>query len=272
MARNVAEIEEGVSMADNDETQTEPTEDPTIVAAQMKKSSEQPEATDSDTAGEVESDSTTAAAHNKTNSGKRDSAGSDDADDIDDEPVSDRRRLSANAEARRISVSVRTLLLGMLITGLVAAIGAFAWLYLDARATLDRQQRQTADNSHAERIALDYAVDAARIDAKNLDAWKKNLVKGTTPELKAKLDEAGKSMEQILTPLQWDSTAVPLAAKVRSNTNGIYVVDTFVGVQTKTVQAPDALQSTATYGITIDSNHGWQISDVGGIGSVVGQK
>jgi hypothetical protein len=79
-------------------------------------------------------------------------------------------------------------------------------------------------------------------------------------------------MEQILAPLQWNSTAVPLVAKVRSRTNGIYVVDTFVGVETKTVQAPDGLQSTATYSITIDGSHDWQISEVGGIGSVVGKK
>lgn len=267
MVRNVAEIEEGVSVADSEETRPEAAEDAKVIAAQDKKDSEESETTDFDAAGEVADYAKTVVAEKKT--GKSDSA--DDADQADDEPASDRRR-PAKADTLRISVSVRTLLWGMLITGLVAAVGVFAWLYLDARSKLDEQQRQTADNSHAERIALDYAVDAARIDAKNLDAWKKNLVKGTTPELKAKLDEAGKSMEQILTPLQWDSTAVPLVAKVRSNANGIYVVDTFVGVQTKTVQAPDGLQSTATYGITIDSNHGWQISDVGGIGSVVGQK
>jgi len=43
-----------------------------------------------------------------------------------------------------------------------------------------------------------------------------------------------------------DSTAQPLVAKVRSDTNGIYVIDTFVSVLTKTTQAPDSLQSTAT--------------------------
>lgn len=269
MVRNVVEFEKGVSMADSDETQPAAADDSKSVAAHEEKG-EEPEAADSDTVGEIADDSKTVTGEKKP--GKRASADSDDADDVDDKPVADRRRRPDKPEARRISVSVRTLLLGMLIAGLVATSSVFAWLYIDARGKLDDHQRQTADNSHAERIALDYAVDAARIDAKNLDAWKKNLVKGTTPELKAKLDEAGKSMEQILTPLQWDSTAVPLVAKVRSNANGIYVVDTFVGVQTKTVQAPDGLQSTATYGITIDSNHGWQISDVGGIGSVVGQK
>ncbi len=79
-------------------------------------------------------------------------------------------------------------------------------------------------------------------------------------------------MEQILVPLEWNSTAQPLVAKVRSDTNGIYVIDTFVSVLTKTTQAPDNLQSTATYSITIDSNDNWQISDVGGIGAVAGSK
>ena len=58
-------------------------------------------------------------------------------------------------------------------------------------------------------------------------------------------------MEQILVPLEWSSSAQPLAAKVRSDTNGIYVVDTFVSVLTDE-QTPDNLQSTATYSITID--------------------
>jgi hypothetical protein len=159
-----------------------------------------------------------------------------------------------------------------LIVALLASVGVMTWLYLGAKAKLDEEGRQAANNSHAERIALDYAVDAAKINFQDLDTWKKSLVKGTTPELKEKLNSASTSMEQILAPLQWNSTAVPLVAKVRSNSNGIYVVDTFVGVETKTMQAPDGLQSTATYSITIDKNHDWQISDVGGIGAVVGQK
>jgi hypothetical protein len=159
-----------------------------------------------------------------------------------------------------------------LITALLVSLGVLAWLYLGAKEQLDEEARQAANNSHAERIALDYAVDAAKINVQDLEAWKQNLVKGTTTELKEKLSSAATSMEQILVPLQWNSTAIPLVAKVRSNSNGIYIVDTFVGVETKTMQAPDGLQSTATYSITIDSNHDWQISDVGGIGAVVGQK
>lgn len=181
---------------------------------------------------------------------------------------------STKAKGRRVrvSVSVRTLVVATVIVALLASVGVMAWLYVDAKAKLDDQARQAANNSRAEHIALDYAVGAAKIDAKNLDPWKKALVNGTTPELKEKLSSAATSMEQILVPLQWNSTAMPLVAKVRSNTNGIYVVDTFVGVETKTMQAPDGLQSTATYSITLNSNHDWQISDVGGIGTVVGQR
>ena len=199
-----------------------------------------------------------------------DSAGHD-LDDVDDPDTKTTSTTSVRAR-RRVSVSVRTLLFTALVVGLVGAIGTLSWLYLGAKAKLDDDTRQASNNSHAERIALDYAVNAAKINFQDLNTWTANLVKGTTPELKEKLNSAAKSMEQILEPLQWNSTAVPIVAKVRSNANGIYVVDTFVGVETKTMQAPDGLQSTATYSITIDSTHDWQISDVGGIGSVVGRK
>jgi hypothetical protein len=79
-------------------------------------------------------------------------------------------------------------------------------------------------------------------------------------------------MEQILVPLQWDSTAKPLAAIARSSVDGAYVVDAFVSVLTKTTQAPQGLQSTATYSITIDSNRDWLITDVGGMDAVVGAR
>jgi hypothetical protein len=79
-------------------------------------------------------------------------------------------------------------------------------------------------------------------------------------------------MGQILVPLEWTSTARPLASKVRSDTNGVFVVDSFVRVLTKTSQSQDPLQSTATYSITIDSGKNWVITDVGGLGAAVGEK
>jgi Mce-associated membrane protein len=193
-------------------------------------------------------------------------------EDSEESAAIEARPVPTRAKGRQVSVSVRTLLVATLIAALLASAGVLAWLYMGANTKFDEQTRQTADNNRAERIALDYAVASAEIDFKDLNTWKKSLVNNTTPELKAKLDSAGASMEQLLTPLQWNSTATPLVAKVRSNDNGIYVVDAFVGVQTKTSQAPEGVQSTATYSVTIDSVHDWKISDVGGIGSVVGQK
>jgi Mce-associated membrane protein len=182
------------------------------------------------------------------------------------------RKEQSSSTGRRISVSVRGLALGTLITVLVAALAVMTWLYFDEKGKVDAQEQQVRDNQHAEQVALDYAVRAAIMDFKDLGPWKRALVEGTTPELAKKLTEAANAMEQILLPLQWSSTAKPIAAKVRSHDKGIYVVDSFVSVMTKTVQARDSLQSTATYAVTIDPANGWKISDVGGIGQVVGEK
>lgn len=176
---------------------------------------------------------------------------------------------TAAQKSRSISLSVRSLVVGAAIALLIAAVAALGWLYIDARSQLDAQATQSANNSRAEKMALDYAVNAATMDYKDLQAWKVKLVAGTTPELNKKLSDAGTSMEQVLVPLEWSSSARPLVAKVRSNDGGIYVVDSFVSVQTKTIQSPEALQSTATYSMTIDSNNNWQITDVGGIGSAL---
>ena len=172
---------------------------------------------------------------------------------------------------RRISISLRGLMLTALVTALVIAVGVLGWLYAGARSTLAAQDRAAAARSHAEDVATDYAVNAAQMDYQDFNGWKVKLVNGTSPELKDKLTKAADSMQQILGPLQWKSTARPLAAKVRSDAGGIYTVDAFVSVLTKTMQAPDGLQSTATYSVTLDSKNNWQITDVGGIDAVVGK-
>jgi flagellar basal body-associated protein FliL len=178
--------------------------------------------------------------------------------EIEDKP---RGKKSARLQ---LSISLRSLMIAAVIAALVAAVGVFAWLYIGAQRKLDGQARRSENETHAEKIALNYAVEAAAMNYEDLNAWKTKLVAGTSPELKEKLTKAATSMEQILVPLQWSSTARPLAAKVRSVTGGSYVVDSFVSVLTKTMQAPDPLQSTATYSVTIDSSKDWQISNVGG--------
>jgi hypothetical protein len=193
--------------------------------------------------------------------------GSTDAGD-DDRPA------EAKPVSRRLSVSIgiRSLAITLAVAVLGAAVGTLAWLYIDAQQKLDAQASRSSSDARAEKVALDYAVKAATMNYKDLQAWKVNLVAGTSQELNNKLSEAATSMEQILAPLEWSSTATPIVAKVRSTAAGIIIVDCFVSVQTKTIQAPEALQSTATYAITIDSNNNWVITDVGGIGSVVGPR
>jgi hypothetical protein len=179
---------------------------------------------------------------------------------------------TSGGQPRSVSLSLRSLVVGAVMVLLIVAVAALGWLYIGARDQSHAQAAQLANDSHAEKIALDYAVNAATMDYKDLQAWKVKLVQGTSPELNTKLTAAGTSMEQVLVPLQWSSSARPLVAKVRSNTGGLYVVDCFVSVDTKTIQAPDPLQSTATYSTTIDSNNNWLITDVGGIGSALEPK
>jgi hypothetical protein len=172
----------------------------------------------------------------------------------------------------QLSVSLRSAVTALVIVILVGAVGVLSWFYIGARGQLEEKARRSEDNVHAEKVALQYAGEAAAMNYQDLNAWKDRLVAGTSPELKDKLSKAATSMEQILVPLQWSSTAQPLAAKVRTVAGGAYVVDAFVSVLTKTAQASEPLQSTATYSVTVDSNKDWQITDVGGVGDALGQK
>jgi len=177
---------------------------------------------------------------------------------------------NAPRPTRQLSVSVRTLAVGTVLAALVLAVGVLSWLYLDARGELAAAASRDADRERAQQVAIDYAVGAARMDHRDLSDWKIRLVAGASPELSARLGEAADSMEQILTPLRWESTAKPVAAIVRSEAGDRYVVDAFVSVLTKTAQAPQGLQSTATYSITVDPQRGWAITDVGGIDAALG--
>ncbi|BBB40445.1 hypothetical protein [Mycobacteroides abscessus] len=200
--------------------------------------------------------------------GDDDGAASENADSKS--KSEDSERDSAKAR-RQMTFSLRAVVVAAVICLLAVAVGVLGWLYADVRGQLDTATRQAGDSEQAEGIAADYAVNAAEMDYQDFNAWKVKLVKGTSPELKEKLGKAADSMEQVLTPMQWKSTAKPLATKTRSNAGGVYVVDSFVSVLTKTMQTPEGLQSTATYSITIDSNNSWQITDVGGIDSALGK-
>jgi Mce-associated membrane protein len=203
----------------------------------------------------------------KSDAAEPDTADKSDAAEPDtaDEP----KKKSAR---RRVTVSLRSLVIAAVIVAVVFVVAGLGWLYVGAQRKLDAQARQLQDSAHAEKIALDYAVNAAAMNYQDINAWKAKLTAGTTPELSDKLTKAATSIQQILDPLQWTSTAKPLAAKVHSHSGATYVVDAFVSVMTKTVQAPDPLQSTATYSVTLDGSNDWKITDVGGVGAAVEEK
>lgn len=167
---------------------------------------------------------------------------------------------------------MKSLVVGVLVLAAVLAVGVLGWQLHDKAGEIDSLHRQAADSAHAEAVALNYATGAAAMDFHDLAAWRGRLTAGTTPELSHRLTQASNSMEQIITPLQWTSTAKPIAAKVRSVSNGLYTVNCFVDVTTRNQQAPDGIDSTATYQLTIDANHNWVISDISGIDSALGTK
>ncbi|CCW11336.1 hypothetical protein EBESD8_18740 [Rhodococcus aetherivorans] len=167
------------------------------------------------------------------------------------------------------AIKFKTIAAAVLVIGMIAAVGGMAW-QLNAKSNdLDQVRAAASAEARAEQVALDYATGAADMDFRDLGAWRERLTKGTSPELSNRLTQAATSMEQIISPLQWTSTAQPVAAKVRSESNGIYSVDCFVSVLTKNSQAPDGIQSTATYQLSVDSNNDWGITEIGGIDSAL---
>ncbi|MBD0863509.1 hypothetical protein IA539_20240 [Gordonia sp. zg691] len=159
---------------------------------------------------------------------------------------------------------------GLLVVLLIAAVVVLAVLLRQESSQVAQMNSESSEKNRAQEVALSYATEAATMNYSDIDAWKKNLTKGTTPELTKKLSDASTSMEQIIVPLQWSSEAEGLGAVVKSAKDGQYVVVAFVSVDTKNAQAPDGVKSTATYTVTLDRDSDWVITDVGGVETAVG--
>ncbi|MFC9556143.1 hypothetical protein ACFTWF_35565 [Rhodococcus sp. NPDC056960] len=166
-------------------------------------------------------------------------------------------------------VPLRSVVIGGLVAVLVVALAVLGWQLRSTTHELDQLHDAAASTQQAERIALDYATGAAEMDFRDLSAWRTRLTAGTSPELSNRLTQAATSMEQIIAPLQWTSTAQPISAKAEPGPDGTYSVDCFVSVLTKNSQAPDGLQSTATYKMTVDSGNEWKITEISGIDSAL---
>ncbi|QXU56536.1 hypothetical protein KI427_26750 (plasmid) [Rhodococcus ruber] len=145
----------------------------------------------------------------------------------------------------------------------------FGSLYVSESGARNDDRAAAADREHAEQLAEDYAVGAATVDFQDLDAWLGRLKEGTSDELAARFEATSPPLREILLPLQWKSTASPIAATVETEADGVYTVNAFVDVDSTSVQNPDSAQSTVTYSVTIDRNAGWEITDVGGLDGAI---
>ena len=161
-------------------------------------------------------------------------------------------------------IRLKTLLSVLLVAALVVLSIVLAWQLQSKSSDLDGFEQAQADTARAEKISIDYATGAAEMNFANPEEWRGRLTAGTSPELANRLTQAATSMEQLIQPLQWTSTATPITAKVESVTDGVYQVVAFVNVMTKNTQTPDGIESTATYKMSIDSKNGWVITEISG--------
>ncbi|MFE6862910.1 hypothetical protein [Nocardia sp. NPDC057668] len=163
-----------------------------------------------------------------------------------------------------VSIRRSTLVTGVALLTAAAVAGTTTTLWLSARSDLSAADAARSAEHRAEQVATDYAVGAASIDYRQADAWVGKLKANTSPQLAGKFDATAGKLQEILVPLQWTSTAAPLAAKVADTQGELYRVNVFVNVTSKSAQNPDGVQTTVTYTVSVDGAQGWQVVDVGG--------
>ncbi|WP_228540131.1 hypothetical protein [Nocardia sp. XZ_19_385] len=165
---------------------------------------------------------------------------------------------------RSISINVNTVISAAVIAVLVVAVIALSGLLVAARSDISNRERAAVDDRHAEQVATDYALGSATVKFDDIPAWVGRLKTNASPALAAKFDATAPKLQEILVPLQWNSTATPIAAKVVSESGGRYTVSVFIDVNSTNAQNPAGARSTVTYTVTVDRGAGWQVTDVGG--------
>lgn len=187
-------------------------------------------------------------------------------------PARDHPAEKATRARRQVSLSARALISGLLAIALVAALAVFVYRDLSARNDLEELRTDNADRGTAERVAGEYAVNAATLDYNDLTPWIANMKKGVSPDLSKQYDLIGQTMEQVLTPLRMQTTAHLVVAKVSNVSGNIYRVQAVVDVDTTTVQTPNGGSTDATYELTLDKAHNWMITSVGDPTSAIPQQ
>ncbi|MFB8004211.1 hypothetical protein [Nocardia sp. NPDC056000] len=185
-----------------------------------------------------------------------------------DDAVSETEAVQKDTRAGKLSVTlslpVSTLIAGAVAVVLLLVSGTVGVLLWQSRGELADRTAAAADDRHAEQVATDYAVGAATINYKDFNSWVAKLKTNTVPQLANTFDATAPKLQELMVPLQWTSTASPIAAKAESVSGSSYKVDVFVNVTSTNAQNPQGVQTTVTYNITVDKNADWKITDVGG--------
>lgn len=167
------------------------------------------------------------------------------------------------ATPRKIPAVVTTVIITVAVMALLAGTVLFAVFWNKNRAEIDKREQAAADRSHAEKVAADYATGASSFDYRDMGPWRTALVKGVSPEVKAKLDLSAGALNQLMQPLQWVSKAEFLDSTVKSENGNIYTVGAYMNITTSTVQSPDQAPRMTAFTITIDKSQDWLITEVG---------
>ncbi|TLF94951.1 hypothetical protein FEK35_28495 [Nocardia cyriacigeorgica] len=173
-------------------------------------------------------------------------------------------RPKPDKRAVTLSLSAPTLIASVVAVVLLLVSGTLSVLLWQSRSDLTDTRAAAADEQHAEQVASDYAVGAATINYQDFNSWVAKLKANTVPQLSNTFDATAPKLQELMVPLQWTSTAQPIAAKVESVTGSVYKVDVFVNVNSTNTQNPQGAQTTVTYSVTVDKNADWKITDVGG--------
>ncbi|MFQ6397359.1 hypothetical protein ACLMAJ_28380 [Nocardia sp. KC 131] len=189
----------------------------------------------------------------------------DETDEQESGVRNDKATSEPRKEPRRFAIRQSTIISAGLGIVAVTAITVLAVLLATVRGELADRDSRAADEAHSKTVAMDYAVGASTIDYRDTKAWYAKLKANTSSQLASRFDATAAQLDQILMPLQWASTARPIAAVVTESNSGIYKINAFLNVTSTSVQTPQGGQTTVTYSLTIDKNSGWKITEVGGL-------
>ncbi|WP_280384570.1 hypothetical protein [Nocardia wallacei] len=131
---------------------------------------------------------------------------------------------------RPISINLTTAALSAVIAVLAVAVVAVTGFLIAARSEISDRDAAAAADRRAEQVATDYAVGSATVKFDDTSGWVGRLKTNASPALAAKFDATAPKLQEILVPLQWNSTATPIAAKAVSDADGAYKVDVYVDV------------------------------------------